>query len=89
MGYTQRDTLRTPGNFQDDAFQGHWHEFYHKAGSAVIGSGANADLYDGGHVFQGGSFVRSAVTDGVNGTPRTAAETRPKNVVVYWYIKVK
>ncbi|MEN9306432.1 MAG: hypothetical protein RL173_364 [Fibrobacterota bacterium] len=28
------------------------------------------------------------VSDWANGTPRTAPETRPKNVAVYWYIKV-
>ena len=27
------------------------------------------------------------VTDGVNGTPRTASETRPRNIAIMWCVK--
>lgn len=83
------DGKRVSGSQQDDAFQGHWHEYYHKAGTIQFGGSADADLYDGPHSLQVGSFVQNAVTDGTNGTPRVASETRPKNVAIYWYIKVK
>lgn len=78
---------RIAGNQQADAFQGHWHR--------VLGSGTPAP----GHAGVGGMIeeffplgpqsVVDPIADSTNGAPRTASETRPKNVAVYWYIKVK
>ncbi len=92
MGYTRRDTLRAPGNFQDDAFQGHWHQVFMGGNSAKSGTLVSQSTLD--RLINDRSLLMSEVAadivaDGKNGTPRTAKETRPKNVAVYWYIKVK
>lgn len=72
---------------QLDAFQGHRH-------SRTI---TNANLYGGGGgIFfggVGGNFgpadvtITDPTTDGTNGTPRTASETRPANIVLLYCIK--
>ncbi|GBF50117.1 hypothetical protein LPTSP4_16410 [Leptospira ryugenii] len=72
---------RAIGDVQADAFQGHWHDFFVDS----------TNLYDLGTSRPGNNDstvaslgapqrVRNAITDGTNGTPRTANETRPKNV---------
>lgn len=84
---------RIAGNQQADAFQGHNHEAGNIANfTDAFGSGSqNANLL---RLVKTESDLRQSVigapvADYVNGTPRTASETRPKNVAVYWYIKVK
>jgi hypothetical protein len=67
---------------QLDAFQGH----YHNIGSvSAIGanstSGANLNFYIG--LTQSTTYgVTNPITDGTNGTPRTASETRPVNTTI-------
>ncbi len=84
------DTGRTAGSQQPDAFQGHWHLANNSANDGSDGTGY---LVDGPGPDGSARFsmigTRAAIADGVNGAPRTAPETRPKNVAVYWYIKVK
>lgn len=67
------DTGRSLGDSQADAFQGHQHRYQ---------TGANNGLTTG--AFQGNTAYSPKTSgyysDGVNGTPRTAAETRPRNV---------
>jgi hypothetical protein len=69
----ETDTTRVLGSYQADSFQGH-----HHTTNATSGTTSR----------DGGSFSTSAasaatvsdpITDGVNGTPRTSAETRMKN----------
>ncbi len=82
------DSVRTAGNTQEDAFQGHKHQFSRNmvavAGvdsyydySSSTASSLDANYYDGASIMNA-----APVTDGTNGTPRTATETRPKNVAV-------
>lgn len=81
------------GTLQDDAFQGHWHNLQtgrndsgsdHAQGSnkGHVGNGYSQN-YDAGN-----GWIRNATNDGVNGTPRTANETRPKNMTVSLFIKI-
>lgn len=72
----------SPGTIQDDAFQGHRHSisptvFTANAGSTGTGSGNTNPV-----------SVGDPTTDGVNGTPRTANETRMKNIGVKTYMRI-
>lgn len=85
------DPGRGIGTNQLDAYQGHWHDYWYTDGGRTTGSSltdglnAPATLKD----TRGTTFarVRDSSTDGVNGTPRTAPETRPRNLAVMWCIK--
>ncbi len=75
----------TSGTGQQDAFQGHWHEI------ALAGGGGLQQI---AVPTSTGTLVTHAsladpVSDGTNGTPRTANETRPVNMSVVWIMKVK
>lgn len=78
------DSGRTIGSLQPDALQGHIHTF----GVASIQSGGtvggNNDLAQTG---AGAWSTGSPSTDGTNGTPRTASETRPRNIALLACIK--
>ncbi|MEK7391794.1 MAG: hypothetical protein AAB214_04430 [Fibrobacterota bacterium] len=89
---------RSAGNQQADAFQGHWHQnfdaayttlYRYGAGSAGTGAGFAAGKTDTDVNSFSGVLIKTPVSDMANGTPRIAPETRPKNVAVYWYTKVK
>jgi phage-related tail fiber protein len=71
------DINRGFGVAQTDAFQGHFHGGGYGAGGIVPVSGGS----------QQASNTTGPITDGVNGTPRTAAETRPRNVTKVYCIK--
>ncbi len=77
------------GLLQDDAFQGHHHDIAHTA--QEIRSGPS--IWDGTIFSQrdrpnlASVLVLDPISDGVNGTPRTASETRPKNMAVRWIMK--
>lgn len=78
------DSGRAMGSGQTDAMQGHWHEQYYQTGVAtqggsgvLSGSGTlNATLNSSSNA------IRQPKSDGSSGTPRTAAETRPRNVAL-------
>lgn len=72
---------------QDDAFQGH----FHTSATTTNSQAGNGEVpmkgdTDGG-VATIDRYARAASTDSVNGSPRTAAETRPKNANVTYIIK--
>jgi hypothetical protein len=77
------------GTMQDDAFQGHHHSL-------------DRNIRDTDSPYSTGQMVRSypspnsndikaadPISDGINGTPRTANETRPINMSVVWVMRVK
>lgn len=76
------DSGRVFGSLQLDAFQGHKHDM----GISMSGAAGSAQQSPnaGGAAY---SAVFGATTDGANGTPRVAAETRPRNVAVLACIK--
>lgn len=73
------------GDAQADAFQGHWHRI--NDGSSNYGYGqtnfiGGTSHYGISYSFASSPYVKAPYTDGVNGTPRTASETRPVNYAV-------
>lgn len=77
------DAARAIGTSQADAFQGHYHE--HMTGTNTTAGGQYTVGQSTNSVKTG--CVRAAITDGTNGDPRTAAETRPRNVALLYCIK--
>ena len=77
----------TSGTFQDDSIQGHWHS-QNQVVTSIPGDGTHAHLNSTawGH---NNSLVRDPSSDGSNGAPRTAAETRPVNYSVVWIMRIK
>lgn len=76
------DAGRANASAQSDAMQGHKHTF----GWVMVTS------YDGGQfgrnfLVSGSNDTGGPITDGTNGTPRTAAETRPRNIAMLPCIK--
>jgi len=77
------DTNRTIGDVQLDALQGHFHSMtgtgtpFGTVNATVPGVGSSGNLGNNGTSTPG---VAGPITDGVNGAPRIAAETRPRNV---------
>jgi hypothetical protein len=78
------DSGRTIGTTQDDAFQGHIHDV-----PSVSGIGGNGDTSseNASNSPSCQLATSSPITDGSNGTPRTASETRPKNIALLACIK--
>ncbi len=77
------DGVRAAGAAQADAFQGHALSAQYNTflTNTVFTSGmASAVLQGNGSPNT--TFAKTITTDGINGTPRTATETRPKNVAV-------
>ncbi len=84
------DSGRVLGSRQLDAFQGHRHTL----GYENQNDGASGTAFRLGEVnnpdsngFTTDNKVLNPCTDGTNGTPRTASETRPRNVAYYYTIK--
>lgn len=81
------DSGRALGASQTDAMQGHFHGVAGQssagptgtAGSVAFGTPAASQTVAGA--------ATAASTDGTNGTPRTAAETRPRNQALLACIK--
>jgi len=76
------DVGRVIGSSQDDAFQGH-----HHANNALRFSSFTQPFGSGNYSPDpSAASVTDPITDGTNGTPRTASETRPKNVAMNYII---
>lgn len=82
---TERRVIRagSSGTVEADALQGHRHQVTLES-TATAGAGST-----GGNT---GSIVKTSgdpVSDGTNGTPRTANETRPKNIGADYYMRIR
>ncbi|MCC8421489.1 phage tail protein [Photorhabdus thracensis] len=82
------DPGRVCGTWQGDAFQGHKFKAWSDATRA---SATNRSSQSGGPQFTGiidqSLVVGPVVSDGVNGEPRTANETRPRNVAFNYIVR--
>ncbi|TGL24439.1 phage tail protein [Leptospira yanagawae] len=81
---------RVIGHYQEDSFQGHYHDLqaYYASYSGVMGGiiVTRDSPVIGSTSIQGGS-ASTIKTDGINGTPRTGNETRPKNVALTYCMR--
>ncbi len=77
----------TSGRIEADAFQGHWHEDLQNDSPGV--SNAILMYRNSSNEVIREDRILDPVTDGVNGVPRTAADTRPKNMSVVWITRIK
>ncbi|MCR9145124.1 MAG: phage tail protein [bacterium] len=78
--------VRALGNEQLDAFQGH-RMGAPNGGAFAVSQPQPTLVFD---AVSGGSFSPTTgdpVTDGVNGTPRTSSETRPRNVALIYCMR--
>jgi hypothetical protein len=82
---------RSLGSYQNDSFQGHKFDLY--AYVTLTGSSSGADHYrwcsgnENRSTRVDGSPILGPLSDGTNGTPRIASETRPKNIALLVCIK--
>jgi hypothetical protein len=84
---------RKAGSYQADALQGHRHDMEAKGGTplwdSTQGTGPSRRAAKPKYKNRNGLKILGPINDGANGRPRIADETRPKNVAVYFYIKIK
>jgi len=73
----------TSGTGQKDALQGHAHGMTYEVN--VTGPGGGYNFGGSGNTYTSDSIE----SDGANGTPRTDTETRPINLEVVYYQKIK
>ena len=75
------DAGRVFGSAQGDAMQGHWHQLSRGSVYIISFTSTGRVLTDSyGQKDPINTKAEGAITDGVNGIPRIAAETRPRNV---------
>lgn len=75
-----KSTTRAVGLVEEDAFQGHLHTI----GVALTSNSASGTTVRG---ITGTSDTSAPISDGINGTPRIAGETRPKALTMLPCIK--
>lgn len=75
----------TSGVGQQDAFQGHRHAPLNP--SNFMGRDGVSNFAAGVSPMADNISTGDPITDGTNGTPRTASETRPVNMSVVWIMK--
>ena len=82
------------GSFENDQFQGHYHNVQfkddnnHFSPSGVQDSSGATQRYHEGSASSSSLQAQASITDGTNGTPRTGDETRPFNAGILYCIKL-
>jgi len=79
------DSGRVFGSSQLDAMQGHGHNIRNYVSG--LGGGGSPIPYNWASGTTNANIVREPVSNGGNGTPRTAPETRPRNIAMHYWIK--
>lgn len=74
------DPGRSIGTAQGDALQGHWHEIWRNTSINPTGGTMHGSTGSPNTNLSGTDMVRAPISDGSNGTPRTASETRARNI---------
>jgi hypothetical protein len=72
---------------EGDALQGHRHSVLHNTITSTPPAGATYAGPGPGVLASGSVSVLDPTTDGTNGDPRTASETRPANIALLYCIK--
>lgn len=86
----QDKTRRKLGSSQIDRFQGHKHGLTQEGGHSNYNAPGNSpSVFGGNSTAYNSSAVKNPSDDGINGVPRTSNETRPMNIAVNAYVKVK
>lgn len=75
------------GASENDQLQGHWHDIIDQSRYASAGGGSLVGMGSGSSASAVIEPIRSPVTDGTNGTPRSGDETRPIAFGVNYMIK--
>jgi len=79
------------GTYQNDKIQGHWHEKWYNVGITGAAGGSaiskTTAVVSNIHEPDGNKSVRAAISDGVNGAPRTGTETNPANLGLTFIIR--
>lgn len=75
----------TSGTLVMDAMQGHRHS--NRALASSPGGSTNTPAYDGGGLTHNNT-VLDPISDGTNGTPRIANETRPKHLTATYFMRI-
>lgn len=76
------------GTVQQDTIQGHWHQHEYKFKMmAAPGNGVSVPHPIYPTMTSDADSIKEPVSNGSHGIPRTASETRPKNVTVLYVIK--
>lgn len=84
----------TSGLVRHNRFQGHWHQNYAQAQTGQSG-GSNIALFNysgtapNNLAMPSGDSIREAISDGVNGTPRTGFTTEQNNITANYYMRIK
>jgi microcystin-dependent protein len=78
------------GSVQADAMQGHWHNYRANVAVNLTGGDENSTVITEttSTINTTDSLIRDAVTNGSNGIPRLASESRPQNANTTYIIKV-
>lgn len=82
------DAGRVFGSKQADAFQSHYHHVYQCMGTGSSSTSNNGGVLNGNDTWSvHTAMAKDMLSDGTNGTPRIAAETRPRNIALLYCIR--